>query len=176
MSSKGRAVQGARTHSGSGKAGQKSFPLGRVCGQCGDPLSQYNPGPNCWNHTVEFPWRGVLLHHDRILFEIKIVGGSLLAELDGTTDRPEWVAPHDFASLDLVPFTARALGLPVVQNEVNRTPAIPDEHGEVAATGHSLASAKRVTRFGAYGVVTRGYAEPRQVLGALRDWVSRIAA
>jgi ADP-ribose pyrophosphatase YjhB (NUDIX family) len=103
---------------------------------------------------VEFPWRGVLLHHDRILFEIKIVGGSLLAELDGTTDRPEWVAPHDFASLDLVPFTARALGLPVVQNEVNRTPAIPDEHGEVAATGHSLASAKRVTRFGAYGVVT----------------------
>jgi hypothetical protein len=21
-------------------------------------LSQYNPGPNCWNHTVEFPWRG----------------------------------------------------------------------------------------------------------------------
>jgi hypothetical protein len=58
MSSKGRAVQGARTHSGSGKSGQKSFPLGRVCGQCGDPLSQYNPGPNCWNHTIEFPWRG----------------------------------------------------------------------------------------------------------------------
>jgi hypothetical protein len=53
MSSKGRAVQGARTHSGSGKGGQKSFPLGRVCGQCGDPLSQYNPGPNCWNHTVQ---------------------------------------------------------------------------------------------------------------------------
>jgi hypothetical protein len=58
MSSKGRAVQGARTHSGSGKAGQKSFPLGRVCSQCGEALSQYNPGPNCWNHTVEFPWRG----------------------------------------------------------------------------------------------------------------------
>jgi hypothetical protein len=58
MSSKGRAVQGARTHSGSGRSGQKSFPLGRVCSQCGDPLSQYNPGPNCWNHTIEFPWRG----------------------------------------------------------------------------------------------------------------------
>ena len=57
-SSKGRAGQGARPPSGTGKSGQKSFPLGRVCGQCGDPLSQYNPGPNCWNHTVEFPWRG----------------------------------------------------------------------------------------------------------------------
>ena len=41
MSSKGRAVQGARTQSSSGKGGQKSFPLGRVCRQCGDPLSQY---------------------------------------------------------------------------------------------------------------------------------------
>jgi hypothetical protein len=58
MPSKGRAVQGARTHSGSGRTGQKSFPLGRVCPRCGEPLSQYNPGPNCWKHTVGFPWRG----------------------------------------------------------------------------------------------------------------------
>jgi ADP-ribose pyrophosphatase YjhB (NUDIX family) len=103
---------------------------------------------------VEFPWRGVLLHHDRIFFDIRVIGGALLAEAAGTTDRPEWVAQRDFASLDLVPFTARALGVSNVEPEVNRTPAIPDEHGEVAATGHSLAGVKRVTRFGAYGVVT----------------------
>jgi hypothetical protein len=58
MPSKGRAVQGARTHSGSGRTGQKSFPIGRACPQCGEPLSQYNPGPNCWKHTVGVPWRG----------------------------------------------------------------------------------------------------------------------
>ena len=29
---------------------------------------------------------------------------------------------------------------------------------------------------GVYGVVTRGYAPPEQVLGVLRDWISRIAA
>ena len=58
MPSKGRAVQGARTHSGSAKSGQKTFPLGRACSECGEPPSQYNPGPNCWKHTVGVPWRG----------------------------------------------------------------------------------------------------------------------
>jgi 8-oxo-dGTP diphosphatase len=103
---------------------------------------------------VEFPWRGVLLHHDRIFFEVSILGGALLAEADGTTDLPEWVAPQDVSTLDLVPFSARALGLPPREPEVTLTPAIPDEHGEVAGTGVDLSGVKRVTRFGAYGVTT----------------------
>ncbi len=103
---------------------------------------------------VEFPWRGVLLHHDRIFFEVRVVGGVLLAEAEGTSDLPEWVAPQDISSLALVPFTARALGLSDVEPEVNGVPEVADEHGEVAATGHSLTDVKRVTRFGAYGVVT----------------------
>ena len=31
---------------------------GRRCAECGVPLSQYNPGPHCWQHTVGWPWRG----------------------------------------------------------------------------------------------------------------------
>lgn len=31
---------------------------GRVCGECGMKLSAYNPGPNCWQHTIGHPWRG----------------------------------------------------------------------------------------------------------------------
>ena len=58
MGSKGRAVQGARTHSGTPKSLQRSFPHDRACRECGEHLSQYNPGPNCWKHTVEYPWRG----------------------------------------------------------------------------------------------------------------------
>jgi hypothetical protein len=58
MPSKGRAMQGARSHHVAGKGGQKTFPVGRACPQCGEPLSQYNPGPNCWKHTVGYPWRG----------------------------------------------------------------------------------------------------------------------
>lgn len=31
---------------------------GRVCEECGMKLSLYNPGPNCWQHTIGHPWRG----------------------------------------------------------------------------------------------------------------------
>ena len=30
----------------------------RRCPLCGIRLSQYNPGPNCWQHTIGHPWRG----------------------------------------------------------------------------------------------------------------------
>jgi len=30
----------------------------RRCPQCDVKLSQYNPGPNCWSHTIGWPWRG----------------------------------------------------------------------------------------------------------------------
>ncbi len=30
----------------------------RSCGVCGARLTSYNPGPNCYRHTVEVPWRG----------------------------------------------------------------------------------------------------------------------
>jgi hypothetical protein len=30
----------------------------RRCPECGIKLSSYNPGPNCWSHTVGWPWRG----------------------------------------------------------------------------------------------------------------------
>lgn len=28
------------------------------CSVCGTKLSSYNPGPNCWQHTIGYPWRG----------------------------------------------------------------------------------------------------------------------
>jgi len=30
----------------------------RECTSCGMKLSSYNPGPNCWQHTIGNPWRG----------------------------------------------------------------------------------------------------------------------
>ena len=30
----------------------------RRCVVCGVKLSNYNPGPNCWQHTIGYPWRG----------------------------------------------------------------------------------------------------------------------
>lgn len=31
---------------------------GRSCSVCDTKLSSYNPGPNCWQHTIGYPWRG----------------------------------------------------------------------------------------------------------------------
>jgi hypothetical protein len=31
---------------------------GQSCSVCGTKLSSYNPGPNCWQHTIGYPWRG----------------------------------------------------------------------------------------------------------------------
>lgn len=30
----------------------------RHCEECGVKLSSYNPGPNCWQHTIGHPYRG----------------------------------------------------------------------------------------------------------------------
>jgi hypothetical protein len=30
----------------------------KACSVCGTRLSSYNPGPNCWQHTIGYPWRG----------------------------------------------------------------------------------------------------------------------
>jgi hypothetical protein len=38
-------------------AGQKEQDA-HVCEECGMKLSSYNPGPNCWQHTIGHPWRG----------------------------------------------------------------------------------------------------------------------
>jgi hypothetical protein len=45
----------------SAEAGIDSIrPRGGVqrCPVCEVKLSSYNPGPNCWQHTIGWPWRG----------------------------------------------------------------------------------------------------------------------
>jgi hypothetical protein len=37
-------------------AGERS--TSERCPVCGVKLSLYNPGPNCWQHTIGWPWRG----------------------------------------------------------------------------------------------------------------------
>jgi hypothetical protein len=46
------ADPGARREQESGTSGPQRCPV------CGVKLSLYNPGPNCWQHTIGWPWRG----------------------------------------------------------------------------------------------------------------------
>jgi hypothetical protein len=42
----------ATTSAGKAQAGAQA------CTECGARLSSYNPGPNCFAHTLDIPWKG----------------------------------------------------------------------------------------------------------------------
>jgi ADP-ribose pyrophosphatase YjhB (NUDIX family) len=87
---------------------------------------------------IEFPRLGVLQHHDRLVFTVRVLGGVLTAE-DG--ERAEWLDP---AAVELIPLAARVLLGQDLGTEINQRsrPFVDDEPDN------------RVRRFGAYGLVT----------------------
>ncbi|MFD1325700.1 NUDIX hydrolase [Micromonospora sonneratiae] len=95
--------------------------------------------------VIRLPYQETLLvHTDRLIYDVRIVGGVLRDELDGTTDRIAWVTLAEAAGLPLMPFTAELLGVPV-------TP-LPED----ALTGPPPPAAPpgRRQRFAAYGLAT----------------------
>jgi 8-oxo-dGTP diphosphatase len=82
---------------------------------------------------------GDLEHTDRIIYDVSVSGGSLTAEIGGTTDLVEWVDP---GSVPLMPFTAVQIGLSA------DFPSYSDK------TDEELAKPARVQRFGAYAAAT----------------------
>jgi hypothetical protein len=43
---------------GEGEDESVQLETDKTCTVCGTKLSSYNPGPNCWQHTIGYPWRG----------------------------------------------------------------------------------------------------------------------
>ncbi|MGN9812045.1 NUDIX hydrolase [Micromonospora sp. BQ11] len=64
--------------------------------------------------VVPYADLGVALHTDRLVFDLTVTGGTLRDEADGTTDLARWLSPAEVGELPLLPFTAEALGLPVI--------------------------------------------------------------
>ena len=87
---------------------------------------------------VEFPRLGVLQHHDRLVFDVRVLGGVLTAEAG---ERAGWVDPK---RAELIPLAARVLLGQDLGKEINlrARPFVDDE------------PANRVRRFGAYGLIT----------------------
>jgi 8-oxo-dGTP diphosphatase len=87
---------------------------------------------------IEFPKLGVLQHHDRVVFTVRVLGGVLTAE-EG--ERADWLDP---ATTELIPLAARVLLDQDLGTEINlRTRPFEDDE-----------PANRVRRFGAYGLIT----------------------
>ncbi len=83
----------------------------------------------------------VLMHTDRVLYDVKVTGGELRPEPDGTSDLAAWVDPAEVRGLPLLPYLARLLELPVEPE------ALPE--AELTLDPHPT----RRQRFAAYGLV-----------------------
>jgi 8-oxo-dGTP diphosphatase len=111
---------------------------------------------------TEMPWRGVAVHHDRIVYDVVVVGGELRAEPDGTSDVAAWLGLAELAAgQPVMPFAAELLGVPAAaatSDAQGTRPAVPDTAGEVSAAGVAAVDAygrpEQVRRFAAYGLVT----------------------
>jgi len=61
---------------------------------------------------VPLPHKDAVMHTDRVLYDVRITGGQLRHEVNGTSDRVEWVVPERLAGLPLLPYVARLVGVP----------------------------------------------------------------
>jgi ADP-ribose pyrophosphatase YjhB (NUDIX family) len=84
----------------------------------------------------------VVVHTDRVIYDVKIIGGQLRSEIDGTSDLAAWIEPDRLAELPLLPYLARLLGLPVEPEALPEAELVLDPHPT------------RRQRFAAYGLVT----------------------
>jgi 8-oxo-dGTP diphosphatase len=97
---------------------------------------------------------GDLEHTDRVVYDVSVTGGTLRAEIGGTTDLVEWRAPADIEGLPLMPFTARVLGLSLTHPV---TPAsMPQVAADVPLTPIAPESATASTAGAALGEPTAG--------------------
>jgi 8-oxo-dGTP diphosphatase len=94
--------------------------------------------------------RGQLLHTDRVLYDLRAVGGTLRAEAGGTTDVARWLSTGEAAALPLMPFVADVLGLPARPPRIR--PDLPP--GEAPPVPPGPDALPRGQRFAAYGLVT----------------------
>ncbi|OLB79197.1 MAG: NUDIX hydrolase [Actinobacteria bacterium 13_2_20CM_2_71_6] len=97
------------------------------------------------------PHRGVTIHTDRLIYEVTVRGGGLIARVGQPTDLARWVSPEEVETLPLRPFTAAVLGLPAASVDLrpDEPPDFPSFHAVPGPDG-----LYRAQRFAAYAVAT----------------------
>jgi 8-oxo-dGTP diphosphatase len=111
--------------------------------------------------VTEMPWRGVAVHHDRVVYDVVVSGGTLRDEADGTSDLVAWRDGGDLTALPLMPYAAELLGVPeaaTLTDAAGNRPTEPDTEGETDAHGWSDLDERdrprRGRRFASYGLTT----------------------
>jgi ADP-ribose pyrophosphatase YjhB (NUDIX family) len=97
------------------------------------------------------PHRGMTIHTDRLIYQARLRGGSLIERTGQPTDLARWLTLAEAKTLSLRPFTAAALGLPTeaVDPFPDRPPELPSF---LAVRGRD--GLYRAQRFAAYAVAS----------------------
>jgi ADP-ribose pyrophosphatase YjhB (NUDIX family) len=113
------------------------------------------------NHLTDI---ATLRHQDRIIFDVRVVGGDLRPEAGGSSDQVAWVAPGELGGLPLMPHVGRLLGVgspdePTAGRgtsaaEANQRGTGPIRSETVPWQAAVPPGARRHQRFAAYGLVT----------------------
>lgn len=97
------------------------------------------------------PHRGVTIHTDRLIYDVYVRGGTLIARIGHPTDVARFVSMSEAATLPLRAFTATVLGLPAPAVDL-RPEEAPDFPSFYAYRGPD--GLHRAQRFAAYAVAT----------------------
>jgi ADP-ribose pyrophosphatase YjhB (NUDIX family) len=95
------------------------------------------------------PHRGVTIHTDRLVYHVRVRGGTLCDRVGRPTDLARWHTLDEAARLPLRQFTATALGLPAAAVDLrpDEPPEYPSFHAVPGPDG-----LHRAQRFAAYAV------------------------
>ena len=99
------------------------------------------------NHLSDI---STLRHQDRLIYDVRAVGGDLRPEPDGSSDRAAWVSPEQLERLPLMPYVARLLGAAAPEDLTVWSAAVPAPPAPVRTAAGGL----RHQRFASYGLVT----------------------
>jgi 8-oxo-dGTP diphosphatase len=97
------------------------------------------------------PHRGITIHTDRLLYRVRMRGGTLCDRIGQPTDLARWHTLEEAGRLPLRPFTATALGLPAAA--VDLRPDEPPEYPSFRAVP-GPDGLHRAQRFAAYAVAS----------------------
>jgi 8-oxo-dGTP diphosphatase len=95
------------------------------------------------------PSRGLTIHTDRLIYQVRLRGGALRDRQDQPTDECRFVSLAEAATLPLRPFTAEALGVPSAAVDIapDAAPYVPSFLAVPGPDG-----LHRAQRFAAYAV------------------------
>ncbi|HZE38586.1 MAG TPA: NUDIX domain-containing protein [Stackebrandtia sp.] len=92
------------------------------------------------------------VHNNGVIFDVKVTGGELRPEVDGTTEYAAWVRPEDIRDDPRTPYVSWVLGWEEPRSQVG------DKHAEqprpTPPRRAKRGRKRRGQRFGAYGLTT----------------------